>query len=70
MRLGEHNYNDDHDGAEHADYDVAESVQYPDYNYPVAYHDLALIRLATRVPFKVSLLRVTYLQSRRMFDKI
>ncbi|XP_050710775.1 clotting factor G beta subunit-like [Eriocheir sinensis] len=52
VRLGEHNYNDDYDSAEHEDYGVVESVQYPDYNYPVAYHDLALIRLATRVPLK------------------
>lgn len=56
VRLGEHNYNDDNDGAAHEDFAVAGTVLYPNYNHPEAYHDLALLRLASRVNLKVSLL--------------
>uniref|UniRef100_A0A0P4W880 Peptidase S1 domain-containing protein n=1 Tax=Scylla olivacea TaxID=85551 RepID=A0A0P4W880_SCYOL len=49
VRLGEHNYKDDNDGAPHQDFDVAETVMYPGYVYPEAYHDLALLRLSSRV---------------------
>lgn len=52
VRLGEHDYNDDADGAVHEDYDVAELVMYPGYSHPEAYHDLILVRLATKVTLK------------------
>ncbi|XP_050721237.1 vitamin K-dependent protein C-like isoform X2 [Eriocheir sinensis] len=52
VRLGEHNYNDDRDGADHEDFGVAETVPYPNYNRPEAYHDLALLRLASKVVLK------------------
>ncbi|XP_050721194.1 clotting factor G beta subunit-like [Eriocheir sinensis] len=52
VRLGEHDYNDDFDDANHKDFSVAETVLYPDHNRPEAYHDLALLRLASRVALK------------------
>lgn len=55
VRLGEHDYNDDSDDANPEDFDVAETVLYPDHTRPEAYHDLALLRLASKVTLKVSL---------------
>ncbi|XP_063849955.1 venom protease-like isoform X1 [Scylla paramamosain] len=49
VRLGEHDYQDTNDGAPHQDFDVAETVMYPGYAHPEAYHDLALLRLSSRV---------------------
>lgn len=58
VRLGEHNYNDDGDGARHEDFGVAETVLYPNYKSPEAYHDLALLRLVSKVVMKVRSLYV------------
>ncbi|KAK8372824.1 hypothetical protein O3P69_011819 [Scylla paramamosain] len=49
VRLGEHDYQDTNDGAPHQDFDVAETVMYPGYANPEGYHDLALLRLSSRV---------------------
>ncbi|XP_063849922.1 venom protease-like isoform X2 [Scylla paramamosain] len=49
VRLGEHDYNDDNDGALHQDVKVADTVLFPDFAHPEAYHDLALLKLATMV---------------------
>lgn len=56
VRLGEHDYNNDYDFADHEDFVVAETVLYPDYKLPEAYHDLALLRLESELTLKVSLL--------------
>ncbi|KAK8372383.1 hypothetical protein O3P69_020972, partial [Scylla paramamosain] len=48
VRLGEHDYHDTNDEALHQDFDVAETVMYPGYAHPEAYHDLALLRLSSR----------------------
>ncbi|XP_045129366.1 venom protease-like [Portunus trituberculatus] len=45
VRLGEHNYNDDNDGAIHEDFGVTETVLYPDFTFGEGYHDLALLKL-------------------------
>ncbi|XP_063849975.1 venom protease-like [Scylla paramamosain] len=45
VRLGEHNYNDDNDGANHQDFGVAETVLHPDFKFGEGYHDLALLKL-------------------------
>ncbi|XP_069176437.1 proclotting enzyme-like [Procambarus clarkii] len=52
VRLGEHDYNDDDDGAAHVDFGVAESILYPEYVHPQGYHDLALIKLDRKIVFK------------------
>ncbi|XP_071537047.1 venom protease-like [Panulirus ornatus] len=52
VRLGEHDYNDEYDEADHEDFGVVETILYPDYSHPQAYHDLALLRLDTRVTLK------------------
>ncbi|XP_071537119.1 clotting factor G beta subunit-like [Panulirus ornatus] len=52
IRLGEHDYDDNADGAAHEDFAVAELVVYPGYSHPEAYHDLILVRLATKVTLK------------------
>ncbi|KAK8742628.1 hypothetical protein OTU49_001594, partial [Cherax quadricarinatus] len=49
VRLGEHDYNSGDDCAEPHDYEVSEIVFYPDYTYPQAYHDLAVLKLAHKV---------------------
>lgn len=54
VRLGEHDYNNLHDGAAHQDFGVVNTVLYPDYNPPQAYHDLALLRLDSTVNIQVS----------------
>lgn len=53
VRLGEHDYNDDNDEADHQDINVAEIVLYPSFTSPEAYHDLALLRLASEVTLQV-----------------
>lgn len=52
IRLGEHDYNDDFDGANHQDFGLQAIVPYPGYAVPLAYHDLALIQLSSRVIFQ------------------
>ncbi|XP_069184040.1 venom protease isoform X1 [Procambarus clarkii] len=52
VRLGEHDYNDDNDGAAHEDFGVAESILHPEYLFPQSYHDLALIKLDRKIVFK------------------
>ncbi|KAK8720211.1 hypothetical protein OTU49_013514, partial [Cherax quadricarinatus] len=49
VRLGEHDYNNNNDSAEPMDFEVAETILYPDYTFPQAYHDLALLKLAQKV---------------------
>lgn len=55
MRLGEHDYTKDNDGASPKDFGVLDVVYYPDYSPPEAYHDLALLRLNSEVKLQVSL---------------
>ncbi|XP_071536865.1 LOW QUALITY PROTEIN: venom protease-like [Panulirus ornatus] len=52
VRLGEHDYNDDWDGADHEDFGVSQTVVYPGYTHPQAYHDLALLKLDAKVALK------------------
>ena len=55
VRLGEYDYEDDFDGSEHEDIEVAETILYPDYKYPEAYHDLVLLKLKRKVALQVRL---------------
>ncbi|XP_071537043.1 venom protease-like [Panulirus ornatus] len=52
VRLGEHDYNDQSDGADHEDFGVSEIIWYSDYTHPEAYHDLALLKLDKKVTLK------------------
>lgn len=54
VRLGEHDYNSLSERTPHQDYGVVETVFYPNYIHPQAYHDLALLRLDSRVSIQVS----------------
>lgn len=54
VRLGEHDYADDQDGANFIDFDIEKTVLYPDFKRPEAYHDLALLKLSSKVTFQVS----------------
>ncbi|KAG0710853.1 Clotting factor B [Chionoecetes opilio] len=54
VRLGEYDFNDDHDGATPQDFSVAEVVPHPDYSPPQAYHSLALVRLSSKVALQKS----------------
>ncbi|XP_063586327.1 proclotting enzyme-like [Penaeus indicus] len=51
VRLGEHDYSTTRDGDRHEDFPVGETVLYPEYRLPQAYHDLALVKLGRRVVF-------------------
>ncbi|XP_045129245.1 trypsin-1-like [Portunus trituberculatus] len=53
VRLGEDDHMDDNDGALHQDFGVAEMIMYPGYTHPEEYHDLALLRLSSRVEILV-----------------
>ncbi|XP_069980338.1 venom protease [Penaeus vannamei] len=55
VRLGEHDYSDDEEGADHEDFGVSQTIIYPDYKFPQAYHDLALVRLERRASFSVNI---------------
>ncbi|XP_069960130.1 clotting factor G beta subunit [Cherax quadricarinatus] len=55
VRLGEHDYNDEKDGAVHEDFSVAATVPHPEYFHPQAYHDLVLLMLDRRVKLKPSI---------------
>lgn len=57
VRLGEHDYTTDSDGAFPEDFDVLDLVLYPDYKPPQPYHDLALLKLNSKVKLQVSLIR-------------
>ncbi|XP_068207141.1 trypsin-like [Palaemon carinicauda] len=52
VRLGEHNYEDLSDDSNEEDFEISEHVRYPNYSFPVAYNDLALLRLKTKVILK------------------
>lgn len=54
VRLGEHDYSSTDDNAEHEDFTVIEKVIYPNYTFPEAHHDLALLKLDKKVAFQVS----------------
>ncbi|XP_042870075.1 venom protease-like [Penaeus japonicus] len=55
IRLGEHDYSDDEEGAFHEDFGVSQFINYPEYRFPQAYHDLALIKLDRRARFTTSI---------------
>ncbi|KAG0719429.1 Clotting factor B [Chionoecetes opilio] len=52
VRLGEHDYGA-YDGSNPQDFDVVETVFYPDYKHPQAYHDIALLKLASKVKLEI-----------------
>ncbi|XP_069184936.1 venom protease isoform X2 [Procambarus clarkii] len=66
VRLGEHDYKNDNDGAAHEDFGVADTVLHPDYIYPQAYHDLALIRLDRKVKIQRHMMPVCLPWGREM----
>ncbi|XP_071537044.1 venom protease-like [Panulirus ornatus] len=51
-RLGEYDYDDDADGAHHEEFNITETIFYPSNTYPRPYHNLALLKVATKVTFK------------------
>ncbi|CAL4121224.1 unnamed protein product [Meganyctiphanes norvegica] len=51
VRLGEYNFNDDNDGAQHMDVGVARVIFHDDYKLRQVYHDLSLIELDQHVGF-------------------
>ncbi|XP_068237468.1 venom protease-like isoform X2 [Palaemon carinicauda] len=55
VRLGEHNYEDDNDGANPIDFSVGPPIIFPNYTSPQAYHDLALLKLPRPVKFTRSI---------------
>lgn len=58
VRLGEHDYANDNDGALHSDFGVLDVVNYPEYSPPEAYHDLALLKLDSKVQLQKFILPV------------
>ncbi|XP_064081880.1 trypsin-like [Macrobrachium nipponense] len=52
VRLGEHNYESENDDANVEDFEISQLVRHPNYSFPVAYHDLALLQLSTKVILK------------------
>ncbi|KAF2361623.1 Serine proteases trypsin domain [Trinorchestia longiramus] len=53
VRLGEHDYTNDTDGAPHEDFDIGQIELYPQYGRSGEYHDLALVRLQQPVQLSV-----------------
>ncbi|KAG0718024.1 General transcription factor II-I repeat domain-containing protein 2 [Chionoecetes opilio] len=49
VRLGEHDYGADYDGIKTSRLRRRETVFSPDYKHPRAYHDIALLKLASKV---------------------
>lgn len=56
VRLGEHDYSSTADDAQHEDFTVIEKVIYPNYTFPEAHHDLALLKLDKKVVLRVSVI--------------
>lgn len=54
VRLGEYDYRDDADGANHQDFEVAEEHVHPNRSLTTSYYDLALIKLNSTVNMGVS----------------
>ncbi|XP_066951878.1 trypsin-like isoform X2 [Macrobrachium rosenbergii] len=52
VRLGEHNYESASDDANEEDFEISQMVRHPNYSFPVAYHDLALLQLSPKVILK------------------
>ncbi|XP_042868136.1 venom protease-like [Penaeus japonicus] len=52
VRLAEHDYSTTADDAVHVDFTIIEKVIYPDYTFPQAHHDLALLKLDKKVVFQ------------------
>ncbi|XP_064082393.1 trypsin-like isoform X1 [Macrobrachium nipponense] len=52
VRLGEHNYATTSDDSNEEDFEISETIRHPNYSFPVAYHDLALLQLKTKVILK------------------
>ena len=52
MRLSEHDYTDPLD-ADHMDLSVSAPIIFPNYTFPKAYHDLALLKLGRKLTFRV-----------------
>ncbi|XP_069956571.1 venom protease-like [Cherax quadricarinatus] len=52
VRLGEHDYNDDNDGAAHEDFSIVDIIPHPEYFHPQAYHDVVLLKLDHKVKLK------------------
>lgn len=57
VRLGEYNYKDECEEPYPDDFTVSETFLYPEYKYPEAHHDLALLKLSTKITIQVSLLQ-------------
>lgn len=53
VRLGEHDYSNDTDGAPHEDFGISRIVFHPEYSVKDAYHDIALVQLDVPVQLKV-----------------
>ncbi|XP_064082396.1 trypsin-like isoform X2 [Macrobrachium nipponense] len=53
VRLGEHNYESASDDANEEDFEISQLVRHPNYSFPVAYHDLALMQLSTKVILEI-----------------
>ncbi|XP_069980481.1 venom protease [Penaeus vannamei] len=58
VRLGEHDYSSTADDAQHEDFTVIEKVIYPNYTFPEAHHDLALLKLDKKVVLRKYILPV------------
>lgn len=55
VRLGEHDLENPNDGATPQDFDVEASIMHPDYTFPQAYHDIALVKLARKVRLQTAI---------------
>ncbi|XP_068209796.1 venom protease-like [Palaemon carinicauda] len=55
VRLGEHDYEDNNDGANPIDFSVGPPIIFPNYTSNQAYHDLALLKLNRPVQFTSSI---------------
>ncbi|XP_046750075.1 serine protease snake-like [Diprion similis] len=51
VRVGDLNLERSDDGAKPEDRRIAERIRHPEYKSPLQYHDIALLRLESRVPF-------------------
>ncbi|XP_046750336.1 serine protease snake-like [Diprion similis] len=51
VRVGDLNLERSDDGASPEDRRIAERIRHPEYQRPAQYHDIALLRLESRVPF-------------------
>lgn len=68
MRLGDLILYSNNDNSKHKDYKISRIITHPEYQYPLKYNDIALLKLETKVEF-TNFIRPACLYTKKTFDR-